>query len=130
MLKKIGAEYVILGHSENRSEGETDQIIKKKIQSALNKKLNIIFCVGETYKEKKNKKTFNVLRSQIKKSLDKKFAKNKIIIAYEPVWSIGTNKIPKMSELEDTIQFIKKYYKKIFKTNKFPKVLYSLLIKK
>ena len=125
MLKKIGAEYVILGHSENRSEGETDQIIKKKIQSALNKKLNIIFCVGETYKEKKNKKTFNVLRNQIKKSLDKKFAKNKIIIAYEPVWSIGTNKIPKMSELEDTIQFIKKYYKKIFKTNKFPKVLYG-----
>ena len=56
MLKKTGAEYIILGHSENRSEGETAQLIKKKIISALNQKLNIIFCIGETYLEKKKRK--------------------------------------------------------------------------
>ena len=108
MLKKIGAEYIILGHSENRLEGETNQIIKKKIISALNQKLNVIFCIGETYKEKSKGKTFSILRKQIKSSLNKKFIKNKIILAYEPVWSIGTNKIPKKSELQNTIKFIKK----------------------
>ena len=125
MLKKIGAEYIILGHSENRLEGETDQIIKKKIISALNQKLTVIFCIGETYKEKSKGKTFSILRKQIKSSLNKKFIKNKIILAYEPVWSIGTNKIPKKSELQNTIKFIKKDFRKIFKTNKSPKVLYG-----
>ena len=125
MLKKIGAEYIILGHSENRLEGETNQIIKKKIISALNQKLHVIFCIGETYKEKSKGKTFSILRKQIKSSLNKKFIKNKIILAYEPVWSIGTNKIPKKSELQNTIKFIKKDFRKIFKTNKSPKVLYG-----
>ena len=125
MLKKIGAEYIILGHSENRLEGETNQIIKKKIVSALNQKLHVIFCIGETYKEKSKGKTFSILRKQIKSSLNKKFIKNKIILAYEPVWSIGTNKIPKKSELQNTIKFIKKDFRKIFKTNKSPKVLYG-----
>ena len=123
--KYIGAKYVILGHSENRSEGDTNQIIKKKIISALNQKLNVIFCIGETYKEKSKGKTFSILRKQIKSSLNKKFINNKIILAYEPVWSIGTNKIPKKSELQDTIKFIKKDFRKIFKTNKSPKVLYG-----
>jgi len=125
MLKKIGAEYIILGHSENRLEGETNQIKKKKIISALNQKLHVIFCIGETYKEKSKGKTFSILRKQIKSSLNKKFIKNKIILAYEPVWSIGTNKIPKKSVLQNTIKFIKKDFRKIFKTNKSPKVLYG-----
>ena len=125
MLKKAGAEYIILGHSENRSEGETNQLIKKKIISALNQKLNIIYCIGETLKEKNKGKTFSILRNQIKSSLEKKFNMNKIIFAYEPVWSIGTNKIPKMNELKNTIEFIKKDYMKNFKTRKSPKVLYG-----
>ena len=125
MLKKMGAEYIILGHSENRSEGETNQLIKKKIISALNQKLNIIFCIGETSKEKKRRKTFSILRKQLKNSLERKFNINKIIFAYEPVWSIGTNKIPKMNELKNTIKFVKKEYAKIFKTKKFPRVLYG-----
>ena len=125
MLKKAGAEYIILGHSENRSEGETNQLIKKKIISALNQKLNIIYCIGETLKEKNKGKTFSILRNQIKSSLEKKFNMNKIIFAYEPIWSIGTNKIPKMNELKNTIEFIKKDYMKNFKTRKSPKVLYG-----
>ena len=125
MLKKAGAEYIILGHSENRLEGETNQLIKKKIISALNQKLNIIFCIGETYKEKKGGKTFSILSRQIKSSLKKNFNMNKIIFAYEPVWSIGTNKIPKMDELKYTIKFIKREFTKKFKTKKSIKVLYG-----
>ena len=125
MLKKVGAEFIILGHSDNRSEGETNQLIKKKIKSALNEKLNIIFCIGETFKEKKRGKTFSILKKQIRSSIEKKFDKNKIIFAYEPVWSIGTNKVPKMNELKNTIKFIKNEFKKTFKTEKSPKVLYG-----
>ena len=123
MLKKTGARYIILGHSENRSEGETNQIIKRKIISALNQKLNIIFCIGETYKEKKSGKTFSILRKQIKSSLEKNFNLNKIIFAYEPVWSIGTNNIPKKNELKNTIKFIKNESKKNFKTKSKKKKL-------
>ena len=125
MLKKIGAEYVILGHSENRFEGETNHVIKMKIESSLKQKLKVIFCIGETFNEKKNDKTFHVLRKQIKGSLEKKFNVNKILFAYEPVWSIGTNKILKTNELNKTVKFIKKEYKKIFKSNISPKVLYG-----
>jgi len=125
MLKNMGAEYIILGHSENRIEGDTNLTIKKKIRSSLNTKLNVIFCIGETYKEKKMGKTFFTLRKQIKESIEKKFNLDKIIIAYEPVWSIGTNKIPKIVELKKIIKFIKKDFKKIIKTSKEPKVLYG-----
>ena len=125
MLKKAGAEYIILGHSENRLEGESNKLIKKKIISSLNQKLNVVFCIGETLYEKKRNKTFSVLRKQIKSSLKKNFNMNKIIIAYEPVWSIGTNKIPKINELKNIIKFIKNDFKNILKTKKYPKVLYG-----
>ena len=125
MLKNMGSEYIILGHSENRSEGETNLLIKKKIKSSLNQKLNIIFCIGETYKDKIRGKTFSILQKQLKESLERNFNINKIILAYEPVWAIGTNKIPKMGELENKIKFIKKVCSKIFKSKKFPKVLYG-----
>ena len=125
MLKKVGAKYIILGHSENRSEGDTSQLIKNKIESALKQKLNIIFCIGETFKEKKGGKTFSVLRKQIRGSIDKKYNLNMIIIAYEPIWSIGTGKIPEIQELKKIFIFIKNEFKKNFKTKMFPVVLYG-----
>jgi len=125
MLKKIGAQYIILGHSENRFDGETNKIIKKKIISALKQNLGIIFCIGETASEKKSGKTFNVLRAQINSALDKKFSLNKILVAYEPVWSIGTNKTLKNSELNTIIKFIKLIISKKFSFNVKPKVLYG-----
>ena len=125
MLKKAGAKFIILGHSENRAEGDTNRIIKKKIESALNQKLIIIFCVGETFKEKINGKTFSVLTNQMRGSIDKKYNMNKIIIAYEPIWSIGTGKILKVQELKNTFKFLKNEFKKNFKTKKFPVVLYG-----
>ena len=125
MLKKSGAKYVILGHSENRIQGDTNMIVKKKIKSALNQKLSVIFCIGESLKERKKKKTFYVLRKQIKSSLDKKFNFKKIIIAYEPVWSIGSGKTPNSKDLSKILLFIKKEFVKIFKINNLPKVLYG-----
>ena len=125
MLKNSGVKYVILGHSENRSEGETNQLIKKKIESVLNEKLNIIFCIGETFDEKNRGKTFSVLRNQMRGSINKKYNINKIIIAYEPIWSIGTGKIAKVQELKNTFKFIKNEFKKNFKTKTFPVVLYG-----
>jgi triosephosphate isomerase len=125
MLRKIGARYVILGHSENRFKGESISLIKKKIENSLNQKLNVIFCIGETLKEKNQKKTFSTLRKQIKGSIEKKFNFNKIIIAYEPVWSIGTGKIPSVYDLNKTFKFIKREFKKNFRTKKLPAVLYG-----
>ena len=121
MLKKAGAEFIILGHSENRMEGETPQLIKRKIKSALSENLNVIFCLGETASEKKRGKTLPVLYNQLKNSIDKKFDLNKIIFAYEPVWSIGTGKTPHMRYLLEITMYIKHF----FKTKKYINVLYG-----
>ncbi len=120
MLKSSGANYVILGHSENRKKGETDKLINFKIKSAIKSKLKVIFCIGETLNEKRRKKTRSVLSKQIKLGLNKIKAKSNIFIAYEPVWSIGTGKIPKTKELEQTVEFVKKKFK-----GKSPKILYG-----
>ena len=120
MLKNIGANYVIIGHSENRDKGETNNLINKKIKSAIKANLKVIFCIGETLKEKNNGKTKSVLLKQIKKGLNQISKKKNCFIAYEPVWSIGTGKIPKLRDLEETIKFIKNNFGK----NK-PKVLYG-----
>ena len=120
MLKSSGANYVILGHSENRQKGETDKLINLKVKSAIKAKLKVIFCIGETLTEKKRKKTKSILSKQIKLGLKKIKAKSDIFVAYEPVWSIGTGKILKTSELEQTVEFIKKKFK-----GKSPKILYG-----
>ena len=112
MLKDVGARYVIIGHSENRQEGETDSLINIKIKSALKIGIKVIFCIGETLREKKKKITKKVLSKQIKQGLRKIRNQNNIIIAYEPVWSIGTGLIPNSDELFKTINFIKKKIKK------------------
>ena len=120
MLKNIGANYVIIGHSENREKGETNKLINQKIKSAIRAKLKVILCIGETFSEKKRGKTKSVLSKQIKLCLNKVNSKTNLFIAYEPVWSIGTGKVPKNIELEDSIKFIKSRFKK-----KMPKILYG-----
>ena len=111
MLKSVGAKYVIIGHSENRNQGETNKAINLKIKSALKSKLKVIFCIGETLNEKRKKITKQVLSKQIKLGLKQINNKKNIIIAYEPVWSIGSGLIPKSKELFETINFIKKKIK-------------------
>ena len=85
MLKDVGAKYVIIGHSENRQEGETDKLINLKIKSALKSGLKVIFCIGENVKQKRKKITKKILSKQIKMGLSKINDKRNIIIAYEPV---------------------------------------------
>ena len=124
MIKKSGAKYIILGHSDNRAEGDDNFLISKKIVSALNQDLNVIFCIGETLKEKRSKKTLTVLKKQIKDSIKSSFDLKKIFFAYEPIWSIGSGKIPKNTEIEMIVKFIKKYVRTKFKF-KETKVLYG-----
>ena len=112
MLKDVGAKYVILGHSENRQSGESNKLINLKVKSALKINLKVIFCIGETLQEKKEKKTMKVLDSQIRFGLKGITNKKNIIIAYEPVWSIGTGLTPKKNDLFRTIDFLKKKNKK------------------
>ncbi len=124
MLKKVGAQYTLIGHSDNRSEGDTDDMLKNKVKFALKNNLKVVFCIGENKKDKKNKRTFDVLKNQITKVLEKNLIGNNIIVAYEPIWSIGTGKIPTRDELEKTTKHIKKILKVIFK-KKTPAVLYG-----
>ena len=124
LIKSSGAKYVIIGHSENRVTGDTNQIINLKIKSALKKKLKIIFCIGETLKEKRKNKTNLVLNSQITIGLKNIKKNNNIIFAYEPVWSIGTGIIPKINNLEKQIYDIKKMIIKFWKL-KNPKIIYG-----
>ena len=120
MLKSVGANYVILGHSENRQSGETDKLINLKIKSAIKSNLKVIFCIGETLSEKRKKRTNKVLAQQITSGLKSIKNTSNIIIAYEPVWSIGTGLIPKPNDLSNSISFIKSKFRK-----KTPKVLYG-----
>ena len=120
MLKNVGAKYVILGHSENRQSGETDKLINLKIKSAIKSNLKVIFCIGETLNEKRKKITNKILSKQINNGLKSIKDTSKIIIAYEPVWSIGTGLIPKETALTQTISFIKSRFVK-----KYPKILYG-----
>ena len=124
MIKKLGAKYVIIGHSENRSNGETNTQINKKIHSAILNNLNVIFCIGENLFEKKNKKTNKILKQQIDLGLKKIKKIDKIIFAYEPVWSIGTGKILTNKELTKQIIVIKKIIKNKFKNQK-TKIIYG-----
>jgi len=124
MLRSVGAQYTLLGHSDNRGEGDTDSMLKDKVKYALKNHLKVVFCIGENKSEKKNKKTLSVLKKQLINVLEKKFNKNNIIIAYEPIWSIGTGKIPTVSELQKTTIYIKTVLKSIFKKNS-PAVLYG-----
>ena len=124
LIKSIGAKYVIIGHSENRISGDTNRIINLKIKTAIKKKLKIIFCIGETLREKRNNKTNLILNSQIVNGLKGIKKNNNIIFAYEPVWSIGTGIIPKTKNLEKQVASIKKMITKVWKLKK-PKIIYG-----
>ena len=118
MLKNVGAKYVILGHSENRESGETDKLINAKIKAATKSGLKVIFCIGETLSQKRKNITKKILSKQIALGLQKVKKRKDILIAYEPVWSIGTGVIPKPDDLFSTVNFIKRKVRNI-------KVLYG-----
>ena len=125
MIKKLGVNNIIIGHSENRAVGDNDKIIKEKILAATKNKFNIILCVGENKSEKKNKLTLSVLKKQTKSVLNKKYDFKKIIIAYEPIWSIGSGKLPSKEELSKIIISLKKFLNSKFNKKHSFKILYG-----
>lgn len=110
MLKEIGVEYVIIGHSERRQYfGETDESVNKRLKQALAKGLKPIVCVGETLLEREKNKTKRVLKKQVEegfKNITENDFKN-IVIAYEPVWAIGTGKTATAEDADKTIGYIR-----------------------
>ena len=111
MLKEIGVEYVIIGHSERRQYfGETDETVNKRMQAALANGLKPILCIGETLEEREGNKTEDVLAQQLKGAFADICAckLDQITIAYEPVWAIGTGKTATPEMAEETHAFIRK----------------------
>lgn len=111
MLKSVGVKTVILGHSERREYfGETDEMLAKKVDTALSNKMNVIFCFGEVLEDRKSNNQEKVVESQIKNALfhlDAEAFKN-IVLAYEPVWAIGTGETATPDQAQDMHAFIRK----------------------
>lgn len=117
MVKSLGCTHVIIGHSERRQYfGETNQSVNKKIFASLKFNLIPIFCIGETLSEREANKTFNIIGTQIKEGLSNltKEQMLKLVIAYEPVWAIGTGKTATPEQAEDVHAFIRKELQKMF----------------
>jgi len=110
MLKSIGVETVILGHSERRAQfGETDALLAEKVNAALENNMRIIFCFGEELNDRKTDNHFNVVKSQIKNALFHlpESAWKNIILAYEPVWAIGTGETASPEQAQEMHKFIR-----------------------
>lgn len=111
-IASMNIDYTIIGHSERREYfGETDDVVRTKLALALNQEnLKVILCIGEKLEERENGQTNEVLKRQLESALvqlDKNYF-SRLVLAYEPVWAIGTGKVPTNKEIEDTISFIKK----------------------
>ena len=124
ILKNSGANYVIIGHSEKRLIDEDFKTIKEKINVALKNKLKVIFCIGENLSQKKRGLSLKILKKQILSSLEKKINFNNLIIAYEPVWSIGTGIVPSNNYLNKVYVDLKNFLKKKYNVNS-PIMLYG-----
>ena len=122
----MNIKYSLIGHSERRNKfNETDEIINNKLRKTVSNNINAILCIGETLEEKEKLLTKEVLKKQIISDLnevDEFYLKN-IIVAYEPVWAIGTGKVPSMEDIEEIIKYIKQIINDYYGFN--PKVLYG-----
>ena len=108
MLKDLGCRYVIVGHSERRADhGESDDMVRAKAAAAQSHGLTAIICVGETGAERDNGETLNIVTSQVKGSVPDNAAAENTVIAYEPVWAIGTGKVPTIDDVADVHSVIR-----------------------
>lgn len=126
MLKNIGVEYVIIGHSERRQYfAETDETVNKKIKAALENELKPIVCVGETLQQHQKGLTNQVITTQTKLALDGLIDKQveNIIIAYEPIWAIGTGKTATSDDADNSIMSIREEICKIYGQNTAKRVI-------
>lgn len=111
MLIGVNVKYCIVGHSERRMLfNETDEIVNKKVKALLEKDINAIVCVGETLEERNNEKMFEVVKTQLEgslKDISKEQMKRNIVIAYEPIWAIGTGVTATADQAEQMCKFIR-----------------------
>ncbi len=117
MLRDVGAEFVIIGHSERRQYFcETDEWVNKKVKSAIKAGLTPIVCVGEKLEEREANRTFEVVRSQLDNGLGDLSPEEagRIIIAYEPVWAIGTGKTATPEQAQEVHAFIRGWFRERF----------------
>ncbi len=117
MLRELGCEYVIIGHSERRQFfGETNQTVNKKVKAALSEKLKPIVCVGEKLEERKSQKTNEIVKDHIENSLAglSKEDMKRVTIAYEPVWAIGTGVNATKEQAEEVHKYIRGLIGKMF----------------
>lgn len=117
MLKASGVDYCLIGHSERRKRFKEDsRVINKKIKAALKNGLGVILCVGESLTERNTLKTYEVLKEQIEDALKGLYENEleRITIAYEPVWSIGSGKTPTAKEIEQAVKEIRQVIKNDF----------------
>ena len=116
-LKEIGCKFVIVGHSERRQHfGETDAIVNQKLQATLRNELTPILCIGETQKEREKKQTFTVLENQLKRAFSDIHVHDfeNLVIAYEPVWAIGSGKHATPEQAEEVHHYIRNWLTKFF----------------
>lgn len=117
MLLNIGVDTCIIGHSERRAYfGETDEILAKKVKTALGKGIRVMFCFGEELEDRKSGNHFNVVESQLKNALFslENSDWSKIILAYEPVWAIGTGETASPEQAQEMHAFIRKTISEAF----------------
>jgi triosephosphate isomerase len=117
MLRAIFASYVILGHSERRTLfGETDEVVNRKVNAALRNQLRPIFCVGETLAEREAGSTLRVVQTQVERGLEgvSREQATSVVIAYEPVWAIGTGKVATTAQAQEVHAFIRGLLVKLF----------------
>jgi triosephosphate isomerase (TIM) len=115
MLKSIGVNIVIIGHSERRAYfNETDALLANKVETALNHDMNVIFCFGEELKDRTTNSHFNIVESQLRDGLFNlpESAWSNIILAYEPVWAIGTGETASPEQAQEMHQFIRETIRK------------------
>jgi len=135
MLSDIGCQYAIIGHSERRQYfGDTDELVNAKIRAALEHKLIPVFCVGETETQREAKETFSVLDKQVTKGLEgfsSEALTGVLIIAYEPVWAIGTGKTATTDQVQEVHAFLRSLVEKRFDNllAKTVKILYGGSVK-
>lgn len=117
MLKSVGVGIVILGHSERRAIfHETDALIASKVNTALEHDMTVIFCFGEELKDRQSKNHFNIVENQLRDGLFQIAAKdwNHIVLAYEPVWAIGTGETASPEQVQEMHEFIRETVRKAF----------------
>lgn len=117
-LKDVGVSYVIIGHSERRKLGETNEIVAQKLKAAVQAGLMPILCVGETLEQKEENKRDEIITEEITSAFDKLSEFTNIYIAYEPIWAISTSKSAKADKAKNTLEVINLIKKLLRKINK------------